>query len=495
MTASSEPGAIVRLGRDSALYAIGGALARAVNLLLLPVYTAVISPREFGVLATLLLVAAVLTPIATLGVGVSTGIAYFDRHKEAERTCVIWTSSTLTLATGSVLAIVALTAADGISEILFSTPEYAYPAALALLSAAVGAFSQPLVLGIQFRRQVRRYVWISAATALLGGVLGLTLVGLLGRGMQGVLEAQFASQLALAGMAARETWKIDAPRFDGPIVRTLLRLGLPLVPSFYFLLVLQQGNQFVLKELRGLEALGVYIVGYNLGLMMSLIVSGFTTAWTPFFLSFSREPAAGVERLGRAMTYYVIAVGTLTLLFFAWSRPLVNLLAADPYQDAYIVVGYSAAAYFLVGVFSLLLPPLYYARQVWAVTLIQGIGAVAALGLQIALVGRFGVLGAAIGLAGGFLVLCIALTAWSWFQRAHYVRIPYDWQRLATFGGFIALGGMVVTIPPSGSPMMSLIGSIVGTIVVLAAAWMALRSDERRALAVGVRQAIAGQRT
>jgi len=495
VTDSSEAGAIVRLGRDSALYALGGALSRAVNILLLPVYTAVIPPREFGALATLLLVAAVLAPLATLGVGVSTGIAYFDRPGGQERTRVIWTSATLVLATGSIIALAALTGSDRISEALFGTSEYSYPAALALLSAAAASISQPLVLGIQFRRQVRRYVWISAATAFLGGALGLVLVGLLGRGLQGVLEAQLVSQLALASLAVRETWKIGEPRLDGDVVRTLLRLGLPLVPSFYFLLVLQQGNQFVLKELRGLDELGVYVVGYNLGLVMSLVVAGFTTAWTPFFLSFSRDPAAGLERLSRAMTYFVIAVGVLTLLFFAWSRPLVALLAADPYQDAHIVVGYSAAAYFLIGVFSLLLPPLYYARQVWAVTVIQGASAAAALGLQLVLVGRFGVLGAGLGLTGGFLVLCIMLYVWMRVHHATYVRIPYDWPRVLTFGGLIALGAVAFSIPRSSSLTVALGLSLAATAIIPAAAWLALRPDERRALTSGVRHAIAARRS
>jgi len=495
MTESSETGAIARLGRDSAMYAIGGALARAVNLLLLPVYTALISPREFGVLATLLLVAAVLTPLTTLGVGVSTGIAYFDQPEGPQRPRVIWTSSALTLTTGAVLVLVALTASDRISEALFDTSSYAYSTALALFSAAATSIGQPLVLGMQFRRQVRRYVWVSAAAAAVGGGLGLVLVGLLGRGLQGVLEAQLVSQLALAALALRETWKAGEPRFDRKIIRTLLRLGLPLVPSFYFLLVLQQGNQFVLKEVRSLEELGVYVVGYNLGLVMSLIVSGFTTAWTPYFLSFSRDPSVGLEHLSRAMTYYVIGVGALTLLFFAWSSPLVGLLAAGPYQAADVVVGYTAAAYFLVGVFSLLLPPLYYARQVWAVTLIQGGGAAAALLLQIILIAQFGALGAAIGLAAGFLILCLALYVWTRVHKATYFHIPYDWRRILSFGSLISLGAIVLSMPSSTSLTVALGRSLATTALILVVTWLALRPDERRALATGVRNAIVVPRT
>jgi len=493
MTSPPEAGAMRRLGRESAAYAVGGALSRVVNLLLLPAYTAAIPPREYGALAALLLLAALVTPLATLGLGASTGIAYFDRSGDTARARVVWTAAAVTLVTAAALVVIALTASERLSDALFESPEYRYPATLALLSAAASAVSQPLMLGVQFRRQVSRYVWISAATATFGGALGLVLVALAGRGVQGVLEAQLASQLLLLGVGAREAWIAGRPGFDMRTARDLLRLGLPLVPSFLFLLVLQQGNQFLLKELRGLRELGVYIVGHNLGLVMSLVVSGFTTAWMPFFLSFSRDPASGLSHLSRAMTYYVIGAGSLTLLFFVWARPAVGLLAADSYQDAYVAVGYSAAAYFLVGVFSVLLPPLYYAKQVWAVTLIQGVGVLVAVSLQAKLIGQLGVLGAGIGLAAGFLVLCLLLYAWLNLFQARYVRIPYDWRRILAFSSLITLGAIAFSLPVDVSALAAIAWSLGASAIVLVCTWMALNADERRALTVGIRNALCGQ--
>lgn len=483
---TAAPHAIGRLGRESVAYALGGALSKAVNLILLPVYTAAISPQEYGVLGTLLVLAAFAVPLATLGVGVSTGIVYFDRPDEAGRARVVWTAAALTLCTAGIAASVAFAAPEKVSALLFGTPAFAYPSALALISAAVSSVTQPLMLGIQFRRLVSRYVWISAITAASAGVLGFVLVALFGRGLTGVLEAQLASQLLLLGLAAREALVARIPRTDWKAARDLLRHGLPLVPSFFFLIILQQGNQFLLKDLRGLEELGVYIVGYNLGVVMSLVVAGFTTAWLPFFLSFSQDPSAGHEQLKRAMTYFVIGFGSLTLLFFAWARPVVGLLAASAFEQAHVVVGYCAAGYFLVGVFSVLLPPLYYAREVWAVTIVQGIGALAAVCLQIVLISRFGVLGAAIGLAGGFLILCLLLLGWLRMLRGRYLLIRYDWPRVLGFGCAMVLGAVLFSLSPAAAPLEAVGWSAAASAAILALAWGALHADERRAVATAV---------
>lgn len=485
-----KPSTIGRLGRESAAYALGGALAKAVNIVLLPVYTAAIPPHEYGVLAALLVVAAFLSPIATLGAGAATGIVYFDRTDEAARGRVVWSAASLALLMSGIVAAAPLLTPERTSTLLFGRPDFAYPTALAFLSVVGSAITQPLMLGIQFRRSVSQYVWISVVSAVLAGLLGLLLVAGLGRGLAGVLEAQLASQFLLLSLSARQNLMAGAPRTDRTAIRGLLRHGLPLVPSFFFLIILQQGNQFLLKELRGLADLGVYVVGYNLGVAMSLLVSGFTTAWLPFFLSFSQNPAAGHEQLKRAMTYYVIGFGCLTLLFFAWARPVVALLAASAFEQAHVVVGYSAAGFFLGGVFSVLLPPLYYAKRVWAVTVIQGVGAIVASCLQVALIMRFGVLGAGIGLASGFLIVCLLLAGWLRLFRETYLRVRYEWTRVIGFGGVIVGGATALSLVGEATLLQAVGWSSAATAVILACGWAALRSDERRAVAAAFRAVI-----
>jgi O-antigen/teichoic acid export membrane protein len=190
------------------------------------------------------------------------------------------------------------------------------------------------------------------------------------------------------------------------------------------------------------------------------------------------------------MTYYVIGFGSVTLLFFAWARPVVGLFAASAFEQAHVVVGYCAAAYFLVGVFSVLLPPLYYAKEVWAVTLVQGVGALAAICLQLVLIDRFGVLGAAIGLTSGFLILCLLLFGWLRLIPGRYLRIRYDWPRVLGFGGVIVFGAAVLSLPAQSAPLEAVGWATVATAIILVCALMALRFDERRAIAAAIRAVI-----
>ena len=50
---------------------------------------------------------------------------------------------------------------------------------------------------------------------------------------------------------------------------------------------------YFLQHLAGVESAGIFMVGYQLGMGMSLGTAAFTTAWYPFFQSYSNSQAKG----------------------------------------------------------------------------------------------------------------------------------------------------------------------------------------------------------
>jgi O-antigen/teichoic acid export membrane protein len=211
-------------------------------------------------------------------------------------------------------------------------------------------------------------------------------------------------------------------------------LGAPLIPSFASLFIMQQMNRYILQWFGGLEVVGVYSIGYNIGLVMGLIVTGFTNAWYPYFMSFVDKKDEARILFGRILTYYVFGCGMLSLLFYAAAKPVVMIMTQPEFHEAFKVVGMSATAQSLIGVFSILLPGMYFAKDVKNVSLIQAISALIAVGLNVILIAMFELLGAAIGLVLGFLAMVILQQIWN--LKRHYLDIRYEWPRIAWFGLF-----------------------------------------------------------
>jgi O-antigen/teichoic acid export membrane protein len=252
-------------------------------------------------------------------------------------------------------------------------------------------------------------------------VLGLMEAGVIWQAISLVLYAL----PTLPRLPLRVSWRMG---------RQLLRIGLPLVPSFAFLFVLQHGNKYLLQWMRDLEVVGIYSIGFNFGLVLNLLVLAFQTSWYPYFMSYQDRQDEARAVFGRIFTYYVFGVGSVTLLFFLAARPVVMLFAQPAFHDAYKAVGLSAASQFLIGIFGLLLPGIYFAREVRYLGLLQGAAALVSIGLDVALIHLFGMVGAAHALAlSALLLAALQHVQHGWNRRRRYLDVQYEWSRLWKF--------------------------------------------------------------
>jgi O-antigen/teichoic acid export membrane protein len=190
------------------------------------------------------------------------------------------------------------------------------------------------MLYLQFEERVKLYVALTVMTMLVSISLSLLMVVILRRGVQGMIEAGLIAQginLTLFSMSTISRIKF---RFNLPLSKELLQLGIPMIPSFAFLFVMQASDRYILQWFKGLEIVGVYTIGYNLGLLMNLFVSAFQNAWVPYFMSFVDKRDEARALFGRILTYYVLGFGVLNLVFFIVAKPAVMLMTQPAFYEA-----------------------------------------------------------------------------------------------------------------------------------------------------------------
>src|SRR4030042_2355383 len=97
------------------------------------------------------------------------------------------------------------------------------------------------------------------------------------------------------------------------------------------------------------------------------------------------------------------------------------LMTQTAFHEAYKVVGLSASASFITGVFFILLPGMYFVKEVKYVTLIQLFAALVAVGFNLLLIQPFGLLGAAIALMLGFVAMVLFAHLWNLKRKRIYI--------------------------------------------------------------------------
>jgi O-antigen/teichoic acid export membrane protein len=475
---------LVRLGRNTAIYGAGQVLLRMVSLLLLPLYTSYLTPADYGISSILGVMTYFVAPIFALGISGAIGIVYFTRDEPAERAASIWTAFATLAASSVVLAVGGWVISDRLAVMLFSEDpssyDLSYLVTLTLATAAMSIATQPLLARLQFEERAKTFVAITLSSSGLSILASVILIVILGRGVAGFIEAA-----ALAGAVTMVITMIVSLRglpfqLSRTIARELLVLGMPLIPGFLAIFVMLQFNKVLLQAGAGLDELGIYTVGFNIGLLMTILVSGFTSAWFPFFSSFMNQQDQAGALFARVMTYYVLGAGAVSLLFFIGAQPLIRLATQPAFWGAYVSVGPSAAAQFLIGVHSILVVGMYFTKRVRAGVVIQGAAAALSVVLNLLLIPPLGAGGAAIALVLGFVAMLVFQHGWN-VARVHF-HVPYEWRRLALFGAIYVATATFFLWNRSWSLVAELGLSILATVTLIGLV-LALLSPAERAQA------------
>jgi len=85
---------ILQLGKDSFIYGFGGILAKSIGFFLLPVYTRIFSPAEYGIIEMLMVLINLIGAILNLGMDSAQTFFFFEQKKNGPNGQSIIISST-----------------------------------------------------------------------------------------------------------------------------------------------------------------------------------------------------------------------------------------------------------------------------------------------------------------------------------------------------------------------------------------------------------------
>jgi len=395
------------LVKSTIIYGFGSVITKSINIILLPFFTRYLTPEEYGVIGILMMFSAFLNALISLGFGTSIGLVYFEKQGYEERLKVIQTAFWTLFLIGFIFIGISFPFSKIFSSLLMGTKKFSLEVMLVILGTVISTLSTPLILNIQFQQKPTVFVAGNLILLLGGMFINFYNVIILRKGLLGYMEAYLIMQLlSLLVFLAFNKFKINLS-FDRQIFSLLLKYGLPMIPSFFSLFVLAQGNRYILRFLTDLPTVGLFTVGYNIGTVTQLIVSSFQNAWTPYFLSFYNRQDEAYYHFGQIMKYYILMMGFLCLCFFIFSKFVVIAFIAKNFYESYKIIGPVALSNLFIGLFSLLLPPMYFEKEVKYVSLFQGIAAIVSIPLNILLIGYLKHVGAAIALCIGYFIMCI----------------------------------------------------------------------------------------
>lgn len=456
-------------------YGVGGVAVKVISFLLLPIFTNYLTPEDYGIIALLISISDFFALLFMTGLSIVAGSYYFESNEQSHKAKVIWSYFTLLVGLGFGFVVVGYIVSEKISLLLFGSTQHVYLVKVVLVTTLFSLLIDPFAAYLKLEQKARAYSLLMVITALVTITFNLLMVVVLRGGARGMIESICFSRGIGALMMMSIVVFVFSLRYVFSI-RTaikLFKLGLPLLPSSIFMFFMAENAKYVSQYLSSLNTVGLYQVGMNLSLPIYIAVNSFAAAWFPFFMAYLNEQKTAQEILARWSTYYVAGFGALTLMFFLWAKPVVYLMTQPAYVSAYKVIGLIATGHFLLGLFYILSPPMYYARELAARIPIQLVTVVVGIFLSLLLIPRYELVGAGLSFAGGYAVQIILLMFWNFYRRHKYITIAYEWRKLISLGClYIFCAGLTVLRWDIPIGIYDIVISIVVTVI--AALWLVL---------------------
>ena len=468
-----------RLLRGSFVYGLGSVLQRFLSFLLLPLFTRFLQPEDYGAAALVGLLSVGVSGLFSLGTGNSLGILYFKEEDSSKRPVKIWTNVLLLLVYGFFLYATLYVVAPTLSMLMFQTEEYSHLFRIALFGLLCSTASGPLLAYFRMEEEAKTYVVLTLISSLISISASIYLIVVLGLGVTGMLIAGLLANFVIFFLALLLVGRRIPFSVDTKLVKPLVRIGFPSIWGMFAFMIIDYADRQMIQRMLGLDALGIYSVGYNFGMVMLICVNAFSMAWPPFFVSFISRREEAKTVFAKVLKYYLLVFGFLVLIFFGFARPVTTLMAATTYRNAFVVVGMVAAAYTLKGAYLIFLPAFYFEEKLVLQTTMEWIAALTNITLNFLLIPRFGIAGAAAATLGCYMVLP-ACTA---FFSQKFLQVDYEWTKI--FGCVAALCTLSFFLFVASSSITSLSTMITLSIltllmfIILSYFWV-LSENERR---------------
>lgn len=325
--------------KHSSIYSLSWVASSAAGILLLPVYTAYLTPADYGIVQILDYSANILK-IAIVSGQIAAVYRFFgDAETEAEKRAVVGTGYLYVAAVGAVV-LAGILAVQG-------------PLGTAILGPGADPTYLRLALGILFcdllilvptayfaaRRRPGVYLLYSLGKLVLGIAANLYFIVFKGLGAEGMLLGNLTSSAVFAVLMSAHLAAANGLPFGRGLLGKMLRFGMPLVPGVVASSVTQVADRYFLRVFQGLDQVGIYSLGFKFPfLLFSLIGTSFKLAWSSNMMyEIAKEPDAKWQ-FSRVATYYFTAFAFLMFGMAVFSTSIIRLLAAPEYQDAARVI-------------------------------------------------------------------------------------------------------------------------------------------------------------
>ena len=202
----------------------------------------------------------------------------------------------------------------------------------------------------RLEERARAFFVVTIANVLAAIALTVVLVVGEGEGARGLLLGSYVSGAAFVlGLIVVHRRRLSL-RFEAPLLRRMLRFGLPTMPAELSLYALNFVDRIIIVRTIGLAEAGLYSLAVKFAQGVNVLVRGFQLAWPPLAYSI-RDDDEARRTYATVITLFLAACPWPVVGLWLLAIYLITFFTAAKYHDAYEVVGLVATGVTLYSLY------------------------------------------------------------------------------------------------------------------------------------------------
>ena len=271
-----------KLGGNIVIYGATNGIKSLVPFIMLPILTAYLSVKDYGVLSLIESSILFVTPFVMLNINGAINVEYFKKSDKKEFALYITNALILTVIAFIVVSIVIYLFSDYLSTLLNLDSIW-----IKILPIFAFLRVVPLVVLVIYQASSKpiSYAKFSIAQTILDFSISFYLVVLLSYGLVGRLLGAYGSFLLFSILGLYILYKNNyvVSKVVLKYSRDILSFGVPLIAHSIGGIILALSDRYFLSYYIGNSSVGLYSVAYQASAVMLLISTSVNQAWSPMF--------------------------------------------------------------------------------------------------------------------------------------------------------------------------------------------------------------------
>lgn len=380
-------------------------LTKALPFITLPIVTRLLpDARAYGIADMFNLINSFGTAIAILGMYDAIFREFFEDKENIEyKKKVTSTGLIIVLISSVTMIFLTLLFNKYIAKLLFKSVEYRNLVAISAFAIGIGGVSAIVAVPTRMRNNRRVYLYTGITFPIIGFIITYFLIKL-----GYTYKAIVYSNLVMSGVSLLTFYILNRKDFsltlfDRKIAKELLRIGLPLLPTFLIYWVYNSMDRIMINRMLGSTELGVYSVGAKVAAVSQLLYTAFAGGWQYFAFSTMKD-SDQVELNSKIFEYLGIISFGLFIISQPFIKPVFNILFIGEYIRGNEVFSYLFLSPLMLMLFQIIANQVIVVKKSYLSTVALSLGAVLNIVLNYILIKNYGIKGAALSTLLSYIV-------------------------------------------------------------------------------------------